>query len=155
MAGPPEYTVCRAERPCTASIRSREGRDKTDRVVALSPDFRSHQSTEVAENAGRRFVQRRALANALWLSTALTDLATPRRIFYTRLSPDIWKRFSLDSANATGTSPVLSNPNSVRSSIVESWREVSFAFIAGRAAWTRSEERRVGKECRSRWSPYH
>src|SRR5256885_13825971 len=32
--------------------------------------------------------------------------------------------------------------------------------ILGRApvhqfAWTRSEERRVGKECRSRWSPYH
>src|SRR5256885_16622047 len=23
------------------------------------------------------------------------------------------------------------------------------------AAWFRSEERRVGKECRSRWSPYH
>src|SRR3712207_9142896 len=22
-------------------------------------------------------------------------------------------------------------------------------------AWMRSEERRVGKECRSRWSPYH
>ena len=21
--------------------------------------------------------------------------------------------------------------------------------------WPRSEERRVGKECRSRWSPYH
>ena len=21
--------------------------------------------------------------------------------------------------------------------------------------WCRSEERRVGKECRSRWSPYH
>ena len=21
--------------------------------------------------------------------------------------------------------------------------------------WIRSEERRVGKECRSRWSPYH
>src|ERR1035441_5943831 len=26
---------------------------------------------------------------------------------------------------------------------------------AGRAAGSRSEERRVGKECRSRWSPYH
>ena len=25
-------------------------------------------------------------------------------------------------------------------------------FLSGRA---RSEERRVGKECRSRWSPYH
>src|SRR5688572_31500590 len=26
---------------------------------------------------------------------------------------------------------------------------------AGSAAYRRSEERRVGKECRSRWSPYH
>ena len=25
----------------------------------------------------------------------------------------------------------------------------------GRVLFTRSEERRVGKECRSRWSPYH
>ena len=25
----------------------------------------------------------------------------------------------------------------------------------GRSGLTRSEERRVGKECRSRWSPYH
>src|SRR5256885_7252048 len=24
-----------------------------------------------------------------------------------------------------------------------------------RSPWGRSEERRVGKECRSRWSPYH
>ena len=27
--------------------------------------------------------------------------------------------------------------------------------LAYYAATTRSEERRVGKECRSRWSPYH
>jgi len=27
--------------------------------------------------------------------------------------------------------------------------------ISARRAGTRSEERRVGKECRSRWSPYH
>src|SRR2546430_8588596 len=26
---------------------------------------------------------------------------------------------------------------------------------AGPPSWWRSEERRVGKECRSRWSPYH
>ena len=26
---------------------------------------------------------------------------------------------------------------------------------AGEAVYSRSEERRVGKECRSRWSPYH
>ena len=28
-------------------------------------------------------------------------------------------------------------------------------LIAERQACKRSEERRVGKECRSRWSPYH
>ena len=28
-------------------------------------------------------------------------------------------------------------------------------FLNGAAKHRRSEERRVGKECRSRWSPYH
>ena len=28
-------------------------------------------------------------------------------------------------------------------------------FLQGGATLQRSEERRVGKECRSRWSPYH
>ena len=38
---------------------------------------------------------------------------------------------------------------------------LALAFLLGRVAWLqvispdRSEERRVGKECRSRWSPYH
>src|SRR5258708_17177057 len=33
---------------------------------------------------------------------------------------------------------------------------LSFAFLrASVPPWCRSEERRVGKECRSRWSPYH
>src|SRR5260370_42575015 len=34
-------------------------------------------------------------------------------------------------------------------------RTVAFAIRSGRAGASRSEERRVGKECRSRWSPYH
>ena len=32
---------------------------------------------------------------------------------------------------------------------------VEFAQGMAEVAHTRSEERRVGKECRSRWSPYH
>jgi len=28
-------------------------------------------------------------------------------------------------------------------------------FLVEAFGFTRSEERRVGKECRSRWSPYH
>ena len=33
--------------------------------------------------------------------------------------------------------------------------KVTFADVAGADEAKRSEERRVGKECRSRWSPYH
>ena len=32
------------------------------------------------------------------------------------------------------------------------WRGCLFSIVY---TWLRSEERRVGKECRSRWSPYH
>ena len=49
---------------------------------------------------------------------------------------------------------------------VKEWSWESFWLIQGVFAWLvfpllgallgiRSEERRVGKECRSRWSPYH
>ena len=30
-----------------------------------------------------------------------------------------------------------------------------FIFLGSKITADRSEERRVGKECRSRWSPYH
>ena len=32
---------------------------------------------------------------------------------------------------------------------------VPIDYVAGTSMGSRSEERRVGKECRSRWSPYH
>ena len=32
---------------------------------------------------------------------------------------------------------------------------IAFGYYAYYDATMRSEERRVGKECRSRWSPYH
>ena len=41
-----------------------------------------------------------------------------------------------------------SNPNSVAGAIAGLVKESNKAEM-------RSEERRVGKECRSRWSPYH
>ena len=34
-------------------------------------------------------------------------------------------------------------------------RNPKFTFGTGKVGVLRSEERRVGKECRSRWSPYH
>ena len=40
----------------------------------------------------------------------------------------------------------------VRNAIPVSWKQEGFLR---KFYMTRSEERRVGKECRSRWSPYH
>src|SRR5256886_12304463 len=38
----------------------------------------------------------------------------------------------------------------------ESWRSLDYVELNGsERSFVRSEERRVGKECRSRWSPYH
>ena len=38
--------------------------------------------------------------------------------------------------------------------VLRGWRN-SLLFVAALLLLDRSEERRVGKECRSRWSPYH
>ena len=35
------------------------------------------------------------------------------------------------------------------------WAGAPLAVVVGPSGQIRSEERRVGKECRSRWSPYH
>ena len=56
--------------------------------------------------------------------------------------------------NANGTEALIPNETFVTSMVVnESYtsRELQQAFNIR----SRSEERRVGKECRSRWSPYH
>ena len=37
----------------------------------------------------------------------------------------------------------------------DSYLDYAMSIIVSRALDDRSEERRVGKECRSRWSPYH
>ena len=34
-------------------------------------------------------------------------------------------------------------------------KPIGFLYLSQTGKDTRSEERRVGKECRSRWSPYH
>ena len=46
---------------------------------------------------------------------------------------------------------ILENPEKIEEM---SSRELGHATFTS-AASVRSEERRVGKECRSRWSPYH
>src|SRR5256885_12402549 len=45
-----------------------------------------------------------------------------------------------------------------RLALLKSWGGATIAYrrqLIDSPSYTRSEERRVGKECRSRWSPYH
>src|SRR3712207_7666662 len=53
--------------------------------------------------------------------------------------------------------PVASYAPSVSSVYGTAWRKLpGTLFVAiSQSGKSRSEERRVGKECRSRWSPYH
>src|SRR2546425_6515592 len=52
-------------------------------------------------------------------------------------------------------------PIQERFALADQWRRASYSVVlniaegASRRGTKRSEERRVGKECRSRWSPYH
>ena len=55
-----------------------------------------------------------------------------------------------NSANRTH----LSSPRGMHVSSLEDFNR-AFRKGMGTVYQTRSEERRVGKECRSRWSPYH
>ena len=51
--------------------------------------------------------------------------------------------------------PVYGGQEIVRSAMMDSVWPVECVLMWSMAASRRSEERRVGKECRSRWSPYH
>src|SRR3712207_8233173 len=57
---------------------------------------------------------------------------------------------------APGNEPEWSPPNrSISPANGPAWSVPWCRSIPPAVQWSRSEERRVGKECRSRWSPYH
>ena len=58
------------------------------------------------------------------------------------------------NAGDVGSSPGLGGSNMPRSNWAREPQLLSLRVWSLCSA-TRSEERRVGKECRSRWSPYH
>src|SRR2546430_15566069 len=74
----------------------------------------------------------------------------------------------LDVFRATSSRDALevtleANPEDVTPESAQAWRRAGINRVSLGAQsfdnrvlqWMRSEERRVGKECRSRWSPYH
>ena len=61
----------------------------------------------------------------------------------------IWDAFFVDKT------PVEQAPQQQAETRTADSAPTSVATESAEPAGTRSEERRVGKECRSRWSPYH
>ena len=78
-------------------------------------------------------------------------------MFFTFLArKTLWvKRFSLNVCEAALQAAIKNgNFGAKLTHLCGFWLDVSF-FSLVKKHRSRSEERRVGKECRSRWSPYH
>ena len=123
------YMIVAGERRFRASKLA-----KLDRIPALVRTLSGQHRLELSliEN-----IQRRDL-NPLETATAYLKL----RDQFNLILDDIGKRVGKTSAAIANTMRLLRLPGAVRD-------------VVARGETTRSEERRVGKECRSRWSPYH
>ena len=71
--------------------------------------------------------------------------------------PDATGRLALDDVATTSADGLMSSSDKTKLDGIEASADVTDAtnVTAAGALMDRSEERRVGKECRSRWSPYH
>src|SRR3989475_1696875 len=91
------------------------------------------------------------VVNGNW--TFAIDVATGRQIWRT---PVTYERAALrvttSGAYIRGAATIY-NGKLFRQSIDA--HVMALDMKTGKEIWKRSEERRVGKECRSRWSPYH
>ena len=68
-----------------------------------------------------------------------------------------WKLFLVQLLNIAGLGPIFGAlQGALWGPVVFLWITFGTIFAGGvHDYFSRSEERRVGKECRSRWSPYH
>ena len=85
--------------------------------------------------SGQRFAQTAAGAQRFVIGGLLTDHAVADQI--------------------CALVPAVLFPRAHPLAVAPAIRAEQSDLLAGELTLTRSEERRVGKECRSRWSPYH
>src|SRR2546430_484988 len=104
----------------------------------------------------RRLAARNLLVDAQRddLVAILNDLRVPHVLLKGVARRLVADRYPYADARATSDVDVLV-PEQLALSSWEQLLKAGFTATAGRTASYRSEERRVGKECRSRWSPYH
>ena len=128
------YNAAKAGAHMVSAVLRLELSGEPIRVVEIAPGMVHTEEFSLTRYHGDRAAPMPSTATSIGPSPPTTS---PRRSS-TRWSS---RRMSTSTRSPSGRSP---RPRSGRS-------------IAGRssAADPRSEERRVGKECRSRWSPYH
>ena len=73
---------------------------------------------------------------------------------YFRMKLQDWKKELIKSNNEALYNGSMDD-NSISADIVDQASSYTDKNVEMKAINRRSEERRVGKECRSRWSPYH
>src|SRR2546427_13217941 len=104
----------------------------------------------------RAFRRRRWLGGGMRGLAGLLLLALAALLVTITLGIRGYRALTYEAVAATvKTEPVA--PQRFRATIVlpPPGGRVAMYELAGDAFYVRSEERRVGKECRSRWSPYH
>jgi hypothetical protein len=94
--------LCRKQNYSDAVPGNRQSRDKDDSIVALLQDFQKLAGPMLLQGPRAGLRGRLHSSPPAWLSTQLTGLATLKRARFIRLSQDIWKRSSPDSASGTG-----------------------------------------------------
>ena len=103
----------------------------------------------------RAYVMQKAFASG-FQGVLLTDHKTAAEIeeslyFMRADAPGENGRFGYPNRRWVGYAPYITQPEQVK----RCQELVVMVMIEKKEALDRSEERRVGKECRSRWSPYH
>ena len=80
------------------------------------------------------------------MMSILKNISFEAVIAYTAIIiPEIWAFLKMKKKN----------PNDCSRVILLSFIPLFISIVFEKYCFQRSEERRVGKECRSRWSPYH
>ena len=120
------------------------GTTKGLRTIALAKDVESQGAMGVVLNAPINNLNLMGVVNAVDIPVVITVVDE---------KTDIGGRLEA-GASILNVAAAAKTPDLVRS-IRQRYPDVPIIATGGNRPETRSEERRVGKECRSRWSPYH
>src|SRR6266508_4156417 len=115
-------------------------------VQAPSAIWQTTSATQKIDNPDRAGTRRASLQTRKQNAMIAIAISTARR--RCAICSQIWKASTSDKPRASRQALIFAIAVSLVSGI-------QAPFAVGKSRIARSEERRVGKECRSRWSPYH